>query len=185
MNEFSDPKEASSWLKRGKILIHPTEGVWGLGCDAFNLKACQKINSLKKRENEKNFIILVPTISAALKCFEPISDEQGIFLNKIWPGHTTVIHHANKEIPSTLKALDNTIAVRVSNHLPLLNLLTTTKKPMVSTSANITKVPTPDALVDVIKYFHDPDVAVYAHSNGSAKKPSAIVRLQTMEYIRE
>ena len=48
MNEFSDPKEAASWLKSGKILIHPTEGVWGLGCDAFNLKACQKINSLKK-----------------------------------------------------------------------------------------------------------------------------------------
>ena len=56
---------------------------------------------------------------------------------------------------------------------------------MVSTSANITKFPTPAVLVDVIKNFHDPDVAVYAHSNGSAKKPSAIVRLQTMEYIRE
>jgi len=185
MNEFSDPKEASSWLKRGKILIHPTEGVWGLGCDAFNPKACQKINSLKKREDKKNFIILVPTISAALKCFDSISDEQGIFLNEIWPGHTTVIHHANKGIPSTLKALDNTIAVRVSNHLPLSNLLAIAKKPMVSTSANITKLPTPSMLVDVIKNFHDPDVAVYAHSNGPAKKPSAIVRLQNMEYIRE
>ena len=58
MNKFSDPKEASSWLKRGKILIHPTEGVWGLGCDAFNPKACQKINSLKNGHGFKGFFLI-------------------------------------------------------------------------------------------------------------------------------
>ena len=49
MKEFSSPAEASNWLKEGKILIHPTEGVWGLGCDASNIKACEKIALLKQR----------------------------------------------------------------------------------------------------------------------------------------
>ena len=56
---------------------------------------------------------------------------------------------------------------------------------MVSTSANISKFPTPDLLSEVKKIFNDSDVAVYAHHNGDALKPSPIIDLETMEYIRE
>jgi L-threonylcarbamoyladenylate synthase len=107
------------------------------------------------------------------------------FLKSVWPGHVTVILQANNLIPSTLKAIDNTIAIRVSNHLPITNLLNSFNGLMVSTSANISNLPTPNSIDDIKKIFNDSDVAVYAHDNGDASKPSSIIDLNSMEYIRE
>ena len=185
MKEFSSPAEASNWLKEGKILIHPTEGGWGLGCDASNINACEKISLLKQRPKSKNFILLAPSISFAIDCSEKIKSSQIEFLESIWPGHITVILQANNSISSSIKASDNTIGIRVSNHLPLINLLNSFNNLMVSTSANINKFPTPYLLAEVKEIFNDSDVAVYAHDNGDALKPSSIIDLKTMEYIRE
>ena len=185
MKEFSCPVEASNWLKEGKILIHPTEGVWGLGCDALNINACKKISLLKQRPGNKNFILLAPSISFALDHSVEIKASQIEFLESVWPGHVTVILQANNLISSAIKAIDNTIAIRVSNHLPIINLLNSFNSLMVSTSANISKFPTPDSPAEVKEIFNDSDVAVYAHDNGDALKPSSIIDLETMEYIRE
>ena len=92
---------------------------------------------------------------------------------------------ANNSLSQSLKATDNTIALRVSNHLPIINLLNSFNGLMVSTSANISNFPTSDSLDEVKKIFDDPGVAVYAHDNGDALKPSSIIDLKTMEYIRE
>ena len=185
MKEFSSPAEASNWLKKGKILIHPTEGVWGLGCDALNINACNKISLLKQRPGNKNFILLAPSISFALDHSVEIKASQIEFLESVWPGHVTVILQANNLVSSAIKSIDNTIAIRVSNHLPIKNLLNSFNGFMVSTSANISNLPTPNSIDDIKKIFNDSDVAVYAHDNGDAAKPSAIIDLKTMEYIRE
>ncbi len=185
MKEFSSPTEASNWLKEGNILIHPTEGIWGLGCDASNIKACEKIAFLKQRPKSKNFIFLAPSISFAIDCSEQIESSEIEFLESIWPGHVTVIMQANNSILSSIKAIDNSIGIRVSNHLPIINLLNSFNNLMVSTSANISNFPTPSLLSEVKEIFDDPGVAVYAHDNGGALKPSAIIDLKTMEYIRE
>jgi L-threonylcarbamoyladenylate synthase len=185
LKEFSSPVEASNWLKKGNILIHPTEGVWGLGCDASNKNACEKISILKQRPKSKNFILLAPSISFAIGCSEKIEPSKIEFLKSLWPGHVTVILQANNSVSSSVKAADNTIALRVSNHLPIINLLNSFNNLMVSTSANISNFPTPNLLAEVKEIFNNSDVAVYAHDNGDASKPSSIVDLKTMEYIRE
>jgi L-threonylcarbamoyladenylate synthase len=92
---------------------------------------------------------------------------------------------ANNSLSLSIKAIDNTIAIRVSDHLPIINLLNSFNDLMVSTSANISNFPTSNSLDEVKKTFDDPDVAVYAHNNGDALKPSSIIDLKTMEYIRE
>ena len=185
MKEFSSPADASNWLKEGKILIHPTEGVWGLGCNASNISACKKISNLKKRSDNKNFILLAPSTSFALELSAELEVSQIEFLESVWPGHVTVIMQANNSLSQSLKATDNTIAIRVSDHLPITNLLNSFNDLMVSTSANISNFPTSNSLDEVKKIFDDPDVAVYAHDNGDALKPSSIIDLKTMEYIRE
>jgi L-threonylcarbamoyladenylate synthase len=185
LKEFSSPTDASHWLKEGKILIHPTEGVWGLGCDASNINACNKISLLKKRSENKNFILLAPSISFALDFSAALEASQIEFLESVWPGHVTVIMQANDSLSLSIKAIDNKIAIRVSNHLPIKNLLNIFNGLMVSTSANISNFPTLNSLDEVKKIFDDPDVAVYAHDNGDALKPSSIIDLKTMEYIRE
>ena len=185
MKEFSSPADASNWLREGKILIHPTEGVWGLGCDASNINACKKISLLKKRSDKKNFILLAPSISFALDSSAELEASQIEFLESVWPGHVTVIMQANDSLSLSIKAMNEYVAIRVSNHLPIKNLLNTFNGLMVSTSANISNFPTPNSLDEVKKIFDDPDVAVYAHDNGDALKPSSIIDLKTMEYIRE
>ena len=185
MREFSSPADASNWLKEGKILIHPTEGVWGLGCDASNRSACKKISYLKKRSDNKTFILLAPSISFALEFSAELEASQIEFLGSVWPGHVTVIMQANDSLSLSIKAKDNSIAIRVSDHLPITNLLNSFNGLMVSTSANISNLPTPNSIDDIKKIFNDSDVAVYAHDNGDASKPSSIVDLNSMEYIRE
>ena len=91
MKEFSCSIEASNCLKAGKILIHPTEGVWGLGCDAFNTNACKKISTLKQRPDNKNFILLSPSISFAIENSAHINALQQEFLESVWPGHVTPV----------------------------------------------------------------------------------------------
>lgn len=185
MNIFYDPNDAANWLKKGKILIHPTEGVWGIGCDAFNAAAVKKINSLKQREASKSLILLASSISDALRYFQPLSEQKIKFLETVWPGHTTVIYNKNKLIPRHLNTTNNTIALRVSNHKPIKDLLALFNNLMVSTSANISNLPTPVNHEEVMKTFTDPDVAIYCFENGGSLKPSAIIDLNTMNYIRE
>ena len=112
-------------------------------------------------------------------------DASQINLKSVWPGHVTVIVQANDSLSLSIKSIDNSIAIRVSSHLPVINLLNIFNDLMVSTSANISNFPTPKSLDEVKKIFDDPDVAVYAHDNGDALKPSSIIDLKTMECIRE
>ena len=145
----------------------------------------KKYPYLKKRSDNKNFILLAPSISFALEFSAELEASQIEFLESVWPGHVTVIMQANDSLSLSIKAIDNTIAIRVSDHLPIINLLNSFNDLMVSTSANISNFPTPNSLDEVKKIFDDPDVAVYAHNNGDALKPSSIIDLKTMEYIRE
>ena len=185
MNKFNSAEEAIDWLKQGKILLHPTEGVWGIGCDAFNVTAVNKIIALKQRETSKSLIVLAPTTHDSLQYFQPLSETQINFLETIWPGHTTVIFESNSLVPSHIKASDNSIAMRVSNHKPIKELLAKFNSLMVSTSANISNQPTPTTAAEALEIFPEPDVALYDFKNGSANKPSAIIDLKTMDYLRE
>tara|TARA_B100000214_G_scaffold29781_1_gene19312 strand:+ start:396 stop:953 length:558 start_codon:yes stop_codon:yes gene_type:complete len=185
LNKIFNPEDAAEWLNQGKILIHPTEGVWGIGCDAFNQSAVEKVNILKQRDSSKSFILLAPSTQKALQYFKPLSEQQNEFVRNHWPGHITLIFTSTDKVPSYLKAKNNTIAMRVSNHKPLINLLSFFNNLMVSTSANISNLPTPKKLEDIVEIFSGPDVAFYYFENGKSKKPSSIIDLNTMEYIRE
>ena len=185
MIKFDNPEDATNWLVQGKILIHPTEGVWGIGCDAFNQSAVQKINFLKRRQASKSFILLAPSITDALSYLKPLSKTKLEFIETIWPGHTTIISDANENVPYYLKPINNTVALRVSNHKPIINLMLIFKKLMVSTSANLSNHPTSKTLDEIEKNFSDPDVGIYYFKNGNLKKPSAIIDLNSMEYVRE
>ena len=185
LNKILNAQDAAEWLNQGKILIHPTEGVWGIGCDAFNQSAVEKVNILKQRDPSKNFILLAPSTQKALQYFQPLNKQQIEFVSNNWPGHTTIIYGSTDKVPNYLKALNNTIAMRVSNHKPIINLLSIFNNLMVSTSANISNLPIPKKLEDIAEIFSDPDVAFYYFENGKSKKPSSIIDLSTMEYIRE
>ena len=93
-------------LHKKQIILYPTDTVWGIGCDAFNQSAVEKVNILKQRDPSKSFILLAPSTKNALQYFQPLTEQQNEFVNNNWPGHTTIIYGSTEKVPNYLKALE-------------------------------------------------------------------------------
>ena len=180
-----DVSESIDWLNDGKILVHPTEGVWGLGCNALDQKAFKKIYLLKKRDSQKSFILLASSYEAIKKYIKKLTDDDISFLRKSWPGPVTLLIKFNNDLPSHLKNHTGKIAIRVSNHLPLKSLFKGFKGLMVSTSANVSGEEIINDPIEIINAFDDIDVAYYNESLGTNKKPSTIIDLASRKIIRK
>ena len=173
------------WLNAGKILAHPTESIWGLGCDALNEEAVKLIFKIKKRDKKKNFILLVKSLESFEKYLEEINMEDKTFLDKHCPGPYTFLIKYNEKLPTHLKNASGKIAIRVSNHLPIKHLLEVYKGFMVSTSANLSGQSNINCPNKILETFADDNIAYYDESLGYQSKPSQIIDLETGIIIRE
>ena len=183
-NKSLDKNSSIEWLRSGKILIHPTESIWGFGCDAFNEKAVNKIFEIKKRDKKKNFIILSSSIESIEKelCFLSNNDKK--FLSKYWPGPYTFLVKYNKNIPDHLANETGKIAIRVSNHLPIKTILEGLSGFIVSTSVNISGQENINNIEEILNYFEYDELAYYDESLGGNDNPSQIIDLESKAIIR-
>ena len=148
-----DLSHSIEWLKNEKILIHPTEGVWGIGCDAFCKSAVDQIYLLKKRDRSKPLIVLINSLESFQNFLHPLNEKQKAFVNSVWPGHVTLLFKYNDNLPNHLQNNTNKIALRVSNHYPLKALNKGFKNPIISTSANISGNDQLNTIDEFKKYF--------------------------------
>lgn len=175
---------SAQWIKSGKILAHPTESIWGLGCDAFIEESVNKIFYIKKRDNKKNFILLADSVDSVEKKLCYLSENDKNYLLDYWPGPYTFLINYREDIPNHLKNETNKIAVRVSNHLPLKHFFKEFPGFMISTSANISgqiNINDPQDILDIFEYD---ELAYYDESLGENKTPSQIIDLETKRIIR-
>ena len=184
-NRALDLNQSINWLKAGKVLIHPTESIWGLGCDALNESAINLIFKLKKRPLNKSLIVLAESYFSIKEFVTSLNPDQEKLLNKKWPGPYTFLFTYNKNLPSHLMNETGKIAIRVSNHLPLKNLLKAYKGFMVSTSANFSGQSNINCPNKILETFANDDIAYYDESLGKQLKPSQIIDLETGIIIRE
>ena len=184
-NKALDLNQSTNWLKAGKVLIHPTESIWGLGCDALNESSIDLIFKLKKRPLNKNLILLVDSYFSIKDFVININPDQEKLLNEKWPGPYTFLFTYNKNLPSHLMNDTGKIAIRVSNHLPIKHLLEDYKGYMVSTSANFSGKPNINCPKKILKTFAKDDMAYYDESLGNQSKPSQIIDLETGIIIRQ
>jgi|TARA_B100001094_G_scaffold333326_1_gene410721 L-threonylcarbamoyladenylate synthase len=175
---------SAEWLKSGKILAHPTESIWGLGCDAFNKRSVEKIFSLKKRDKKKNLIVLADSIDSINKELCYLSSEDKKFLSNYWPGPYTFLINYLAHIPDHLKNETNKIAIRVSNHLPVKQLFKSFNGFIVSTSANISGKDVINDPKEILNVFEYEELAYYDERLGKNKSPSQIIDLDTRRIIR-
>ncbi|MBI2639819.1 MAG: threonylcarbamoyl-AMP synthase [Candidatus Sungbacteria bacterium] len=127
---------AEKVLKKGGVIIGPSDTVYGIYGDATNPETIRKIFKIKKRVSEKAFPIFVKDIATARK-FAYIDDRKARFLEKVWPGPVTVVFHHKEKLPGVLTGGKDTIGIRIPNHQFLLELLQRLDFPLVQTSANI------------------------------------------------
>jgi len=180
-----DLSHSIEWLKNEKILIHPTEGVWGIGCDAFCKSAVDQIYLLKKRDRSKPLIVLINSLESFQNFLLPLSEKQKVFVNSVWPGHVTLLFKYNDNLPNHLQNNTNKIALRVSNHYPLKALNKGFKNPIISTSANISGNDQLNTIDEFKKYFISNDVAYYDERPGDNNKPSKLIDVETLEVLRD
>ena len=181
--------KAYEFLKKGSVILYPTDTIWGLGCDATNVAAVKRIFEIKKRPSRKSFIILLDEAEKLPFYIEHIpAIAWDLIGNATRP--TTFIYEGVKNLPSKLIASDGTIAIRIVRNDFCKKLINLLGKPLVSTSANITGLPTPlnfkgisHDIIKKVDYVVDPSSVIVEDA-----KPSTMIRFiddYSFEVVRE
>jgi len=172
-------KKVLKFIKQGKVIVLPTDTVYGLIADATNKKSVDRLFKTKKRKKEKPVPIFVKDIKMAKK-LAYINKNQEKFLKKVWPGKVTVVLERKKG--QNLYGLDRkTVAIRIPNYRFLNILLKKINRPLTGTSANISGKPTSTKIKEVINQFknqkHQPDLIIDAR-NLPKNRPSKVIDLR-------
>ncbi len=178
MSLDADIKAAAEVLGKGGVILYPTDTIWGLGCDATNQKAVEKVYRIKERVQDKSLIILVSDIVMLGKYVIEIPETAEELIASV-SEPITIIYPAGRNLPKNVLASDGSIAVRIPRHQFCQDLLREFGKPITSTSANLSGTPNPysfSGVVEPVKEAADFIVSV-AHQSLSRPKPSTIVRI--------
>ena len=135
-------------LQSGNLVAFPTDTVYGLGADHFNISAIIKLFESKGREYNKAIAILVGSSEQVELIAERFTENARILVNKFWPGGLTVIVPKRKDIPDLLSSTQ-TIGIRMPDH-PFAQELLKKFGPLATTSANLSGGPNPLTAADVM-----------------------------------
>jgi len=175
-------------LRDGKTILYPTDTVWGLGCDATNEEAVARIFTIKKRSESKSLVILVDSLEMLRNYTEKIPKEV-LEILKYSERPTTIIYSSSLGLAKNVIAKDNTVAIRVVKHNFCKQLIKSFGKPIVSTSANISGIPSPQSFKEINKSILDAvDYVVNLQLDAIAKTPSRIIKMNKnggFEVIRD
>jgi L-threonylcarbamoyladenylate synthase len=182
-------KKAVEILKNGGIILYPTDTVWGIGCDATNTGAVEKIYRMKRRNDSKSMLVLV---DSADRISRHVKQIPSIAPDLIELGNTplTIIYPQAVNLAPNLIAEDGTIGIRVVNHEFCRQLIFALNRPIVSTSANISGEKSPRQFDEISSnILNNVDFTVNkVFEEKSTKKPSAIIKLglkNEVEVIRK
>lgn len=185
-----------SALKSGQTIVYPTETCYGLGCDARNGEAVEKVVKIKQRRESKPMLVIVPDAAMALRYLEWSLKLQEL-ADKYWPGALTVVGRLKDwkierlpRLADGVVAGDGTVAFRVTSHPIPAQLSRLLDAPLVSTSANISGKEPSYSAEGVIKMFENqPDQPDILLDYGVLPRnpPTTIVRVMggEMEVLRK
>ena len=182
-------KKTLEVLRSGGVILYPTDTVWGLGCDATNEDAVKRIFDIKRRADTKAMLVLIDSASRLQSYVDEVPD-MAWDLIELSEKPLTIIYPEAKNLASNLIAEDKTIGIRVTNEAFSKSLCAQFRRPIVSTSANISGNATPSnfsQIADEIKQAVD-YVVDFRQDDRSTPKPSSIIKLgkgNLFQLIRE
>lgn len=184
----ADFTTAIDYLKKGQVILHKTDTVWGLACDASNEKVVQRLIDIKNRSIENSFTILIHDLSQLNMYVKQVPDIAWDLV-EFSEKPLTVIYDAGKNLPEQVCAADGSIAIRLVKDSYCQNLLKKFGRALLSTSANLSGTAAPahfGAITDEIKNKVD-WIEPYPSKEGP-EAPSTIVKLSydgTIKFIRK
>ncbi|MCA0347889.1 MAG: L-threonylcarbamoyladenylate synthase [Flavobacterium sp.] len=171
-------------IQNGGIILYPTDTVWGIGCDASNEDAVKKIYALKQREESKSMIVLMNGDKMMYNVFKEVPETAWQILD-ISEKPTTLILDNPRNVAKNIIAEDNTLGVRVVTEPFCFKLMERMKRPLVSTSANISGMFTPKSFKDISpEIIKGVDYVVNLHREKICDKPSTIIKLSLDNQVK-
>lgn len=177
MNE--DLNKALEVLRAGGVILYPTDTIWGLGCDATNAEAVRRIYSIKQRADNKSLIVLVDS-AARIDSYVQNAPEVAFSLIELATSPLTVIFEGAKNLAdNVINAEDQSVGIRVATDDFCPTLIQRFRKPIVSTSANISGQPAPACFSEIDQRIIDSVDYVVRHrqDDTSKHKASGIVKI--------
>lgn len=173
-------KKALEVLHNGGIILYPTDTIWGIGCDATNPEAVKKVYEIKKREDSKSMLVLLDNPNK-LNSYVAEVPEIAWDLIECTDKPMTIIYPGAKNLANNLVAEDGTIGIRITEEDFSNNLIFRFRKPIVSTSANISGEPSPKHFNDISEEVKNAvDFIVdYRQDETENPAPSSILKLGT------
>lgn len=169
--------QAFEIIKKGGIILYPTDTVWGIGCDATNQEAIAKIYALKQREESKSMIVLMNGERMMYNVFKEIPEVAWQILD-LSEKPTTLILDQPRNVAPNIVGVDQTLGIRIVKEPFCFKLMERMKKPLVSTSANISGMPTPKSFKEIApEIIKGVDYVVNLQHEKICDKPSTIIKL--------
>ena len=171
-------------IKEGGIILYPTDTVWGIGCDATNKEAVAKIYALKQRDDSKSMIVLMNGEKMIYNVFKEIPDVAW----EIWDlseKPTTLILDNPRNVAANIISDDKTLGVRIIKEPFCFKLLERMKRPLVSTSANISGMFAPKTFKEISpEIIKGVDYVVNLNHDKVCKNPSTIIKLSLDNQVK-
>ena len=183
----TDLDQAVEVLRAGGIIVYPTDTIWGIGCDATNAEAVRKIYALKQREDSKSMLVLLDAPGKLQGYVRDIPEAAWMLLEASEPEADsdskplTIIYPNARNLASNLIAEDGSIGIRITSELFSKALCERLKRPIVSTSANISGHPS-------ARFYHEIEQEIlegadyicrFRREDDTPHQPSSIIKLDT------
>lgn len=184
-----DIQKACEVLRKGGVILYPTDTIWGLGCDATQEAAVRRIYEIKQRSDSKSMLTLLDSPNLLYRYIDDVP-EIAIDLIECSDKPLTIIYSGAKNLATNLIAPDGSVGIRITKEAFSQKLCRRFGKPVVSTSANFSNEPSPSNFSEINSdIFRLVDYVVnYRRDDTQKSKPSSIIRLEkngVVKIIRE
>ncbi len=177
-------EEIANAIKEGKLIIFPTDTVYGIGTNAYNEEACKKIYEIKGRPSCKPLIILISDISMIEDLVENISPTEQKIIEKFWPGPLTMKFKKRKGIlPDIISAGDEYVRIRLIKNGLIYKIIEKAEVPVVAPSANISGHPTGIKIDNIIKELGGKVDYILDCGDYKSDEPSTIVQVEDEKIV--
>jgi L-threonylcarbamoyladenylate synthase len=180
-------RETARVIRKGGVIVYPTETIYGLGCSAFDEKAIKRIFEIKQRPETNPMLVLVRNRAMLRELVDEIPSKAIELMDCFWPGPLTIVFHAREKVSSSLTAGSGKIGVRMPGSRFCLKLLDESQIPLVSTSANISGKKASSSIHSLKRMFADKVDSIIDAGSLASSLPSTVVDVSSrkVQILRE
>lgn len=185
INLESDIDSAVAVLKRGGVILYPTDTVWGLGCDATRPEAVRRVYEIKQRADSKAMIVLLSRIDDLWRYVDTVPEVAPELIEaSVRP--LTIVYDRGINMAPDLMAADGSVGIRVTREKVSSSLVKALRHPLVSTSANISGKPAPAVFKEISpEIINAVDYVMMARRDDEARSlPSQVIKLSDSGVVR-